>query len=62
MHNPQKGRAAAYDLARSVEQQLLVSPDPLDSQLIRATTQDTLGRFDATAATVYAAQHGIELA
>ena len=62
VHNPEKGTDSAYELARSVEQQLAMLEEPLTADLIRLTTANALERYDKLAATVYAAQHGVELA
>lgn len=62
VHDPDKGRLAAYELARTVEQQLVGKDSQLTDADIYLASQQVLARYDKMAATVYAAQHGVELA
>lgn len=62
VHDLQKGSLSAYELARTVEQQLVGIEHQINTSTIYSLTEQTLARFDKMAATVYAAQHGVELA
>lgn len=62
VHDAKKGSLCAYQLARTVEQQLVEVDGDISTTDIYRLSQQALGRFDKTAAAVYAAQHGAELA